>query len=32
MRAFEDYYGLGEQRSYERVAAEFLVASSTVKL
>jgi hypothetical protein len=28
----EHYYGLGEQRSYERVAAEFSVASSTVKL
>jgi hypothetical protein len=32
LRAFEHYYGLGEQRSYERVAAEFSVASSTVKL
>lgn len=32
IRAFEHYYGLGEQRSYERVAAEFSVASSTVKL
>jgi hypothetical protein len=31
-RAFEHYYGLGEQRSYERVAAEFSVAPSTVKL
>jgi hypothetical protein len=32
LRAFEHYRGLGEQRSYERVAAEFAVASSTVKL
>jgi hypothetical protein len=32
VRAFEHYYGLGEQRSYERVATEFSVASSTVKL
>jgi hypothetical protein len=32
LRAFEHYYGLGEQRSYERVATEFQVASSTVKL
>ena len=32
IRAFEHYYGLGEQRSYERVAAEFSVAASTVKL
>jgi hypothetical protein len=32
LRAFEHYYGLGEQRSYERVTAEFSVASSTVKL
>ena len=32
LRAFEHYYGLGEQRSYERVAAEFSVAPSTVKL
>jgi len=32
LRAFEHYYGLGEQRSYERVATEFSVASSTVKL
>ena len=31
-KAFEHYYALGEQRSYERVAAEFSVASSTVKL
>ena len=32
LRAFEHYCGLGEQRSYERVAAEFSVAASTVKL
>ncbi len=32
LRAFEHYYALGEQGSYERVAAEFSVASSTVKL
>jgi len=32
LRAFEHYYGLGEQRSYERVATEYSVASSTVKL
>lgn len=32
MRAFEHYYSLGEQRSYERVASEFSVAASTVKL
>jgi len=32
LRAFEHYYGMGEQRSYERVATEFSVASSTVKL
>ena len=31
-RAFEHYYGLGEQRSYERVAVELGVAASTVKL
>ncbi len=31
-RAFEHYYALGEQRSYERVANEFSVAASTVKL
>ncbi len=31
-RAFEHYYALGEQRSYDRVAAEFSVAASTVKL
>lgn len=32
LRAFEHYYGLGEQRSYDRVANEFKVAASTVKL
>jgi hypothetical protein len=32
LRAFEHYYGLGEGRSYERVAAEFSVAPGTVKL
>ena len=32
LRAFEHYYGLGEQRCYERVSTEFAVASSTVKL
>lgn len=32
LRAFEHYYGLGEQRSYERVATELSVAPSTVKL
>lgn len=32
LRAFEHYYGLGEQRSYERIAAELSVAPSTVKL
>jgi hypothetical protein len=32
LRAFEHYYALGEQRSYERVASEFSVATSTVKL
>lgn len=32
LRAFEYYYGLGEQRSYERVATELSVAPSTVKL
>ncbi len=32
IRAFEHYYALGEQRSYERVAEEFQVAASTVKL
>jgi hypothetical protein len=31
-RAFEYYYSLGEHRSYEKVAAEFSVAVSTVKL
>ena len=31
-RAFEHYFALGERRSYERVAAEFSVGSSTVKL
>jgi hypothetical protein len=31
-RALEHYYALGEQRSYERVATEFTVAPSTVKL
>jgi hypothetical protein len=32
LRAFEHYYGLGEQRSYERVATALSVAPSTVKL
>lgn len=32
LRAFEHYYSLGEQRSYERVATELSVAPSTVKL
>jgi hypothetical protein len=32
LRAFEHYYGLGKQRSYDRVASEFSVAASTVKL
>jgi len=32
LRAFEHYYGLGEQRNYERVAVELSVAPSTVKL
>lgn len=32
VRAFENYYGLGEQRSYERVATELSVSPSTVKL
>lgn len=32
LRAFEHYYSLCEQRSYERVAAELSVAVSTVKL
>ena len=31
-RAFEYYYALGEKRSYERVAKEFNVSPSTVKL
>ena len=31
-RAFEYYYSLGEKRSYERVAKEFNVSPSTVKL
>ena len=31
-RAFEYYYALGEVRSYEKVAVEFSVAPSTVKL
>ncbi len=31
-RAFEYYLGLGEKRSYEKVAKEFKVAASTVKL
>jgi hypothetical protein len=31
-KAFEYYYSLGEHRSYEKVAAEFGVAVSTVKL
>jgi hypothetical protein len=31
-RAFEFYYSLGETRSYEKVAAEFHAALSTVKL
>jgi hypothetical protein len=32
VRAFEYYYGLGQHRSYEKVAAQFGVAISTVKL
>jgi hypothetical protein len=32
LKAFEYYYGLGEHRSYEKVAREFDVAVSTVKL
>ena len=32
IRAFEYYYSLGECRSYDKVAAEFEVAVSTVKL
>lgn len=31
-RAFEYYYALGERRSYSKVAAEFSVSASTVKL
>ncbi len=31
-KAFEYYYALGEKRSYEKVAAEFNVSPSTVKL
>jgi hypothetical protein len=31
-KAFEFYYGLSEHRSYEKVAREFSVAPSTVKL
>ncbi len=31
-KAFEYYYALGEKRSYERVAKEFNVSPSTVKL
>ncbi len=31
-KAFEYYYGLGEKRSYEKVAKEFKVSPSTVKL
>ncbi len=31
-RAFEYYYALGEKRSYEKVATEFGVSLSTVKL
>ncbi len=31
-RAFEFYYGLGGERSYRRVAQEFQVSESTVKL
>ena len=32
VKAFEYYYSLGEHRSYEKVATEFRVAVSTVKL
>jgi hypothetical protein len=32
VKAFEYYYSLGEHRSYDKVAAEFGVAVSTVKL
>jgi hypothetical protein len=31
-KAFEFYYGLGEKRNYEKVAKEFNVSPSTVKL
>ena len=31
-KAFEYYYALGEKRNYQKVAAEFNVSSSTVKL
>ncbi len=31
-KAFEYYYGLGEKRSYNKVAKEFNVSVSTVKL
>ena len=31
-KAFEYYYGLGEKRSYDKVAKEFSVSPSTVKL
>ncbi len=31
-KAFEYYYALGEKRSYEKVATEFNVSHSTVKL
>lgn len=31
-KAFEHYYALGEKRSYEKVAREFNVSPSTVKL
>ena len=31
-KAFEYYYALGEKRSYEKVAGEFNVSPSTVKL
>ena len=32
LRAFEYYYSLGEHRTYKKVAIEFAVATSTVKL
>ena len=32
VKAFEFYYSLGEHRNYDKVAAEFAVAISTVKL